>query len=69
MIISFTYVTANYVVSEDGDYDDDNETGKPSEAKISAFCGSGKNAPMKAYNLKRHMERNNPKIFSECERK
>ena len=63
MIVSFTYVTVNCVVSVDGDYDDDNETGKSSEAKISAFCGSGTNVPTRVYNLKRHLERNNPKIF------
>ena len=35
-----------------------------SEAKISAFCGSEKNAQTRAYNLKRHLERNHPKIFA-----
>ena len=64
MIVSFTYVTVNCVVSVDGDYDDDNETWKWSEAKISDFCGSGKNAPTRAYNLKRNLERNHLKTFA-----
>ena len=48
MIRSFTYETVNCVVSEDVDYDDANETGKSSEAKISAYWGSGKNVPTRA---------------------
>ena len=63
MIISFTYVNVNCAVSENGDYDNDNESGKSGEAKISAFCSSGKNAPTRVYNLKTHLERNHPKIF------
>ena len=45
----YKFYICNCVVSEDGNYDDDNEIGNLCEAKISVFCGSGKNAPTKAY--------------------
>ena len=59
---SLTEDSKNYVCQCSVDASDDE---KFCESKISAYSGANKNAPTRASNLKRHLQRFHPKIYEE----